>query len=122
RFFVGLLYTGFRFNELASLRWKDVDFRRKLVSVCERPGFTAKTTNAYRTIPLAEPLLKELNAMQNEQSPDDLVFTTKEGRKMPERTALDKCKLYAKNAGLEGRALLHKFRHTYASHLVQRGV
>jgi integrase len=121
RFYIGLLYTGFRFNELASLRWKDIDFEKDLISVCERPGFTAKTHNAYRTIPLADALKKELETLRDGKTPDELVFTTKEGRKIPERTALDKAKLYGKNADLECKVFLHKMRHSFASHLVQRG-
>lgn len=49
------------------------------------------------------------------------VFATETGRKIPERTALAKCKAAAAKAGIE-RAKLHKFRSSFASHLVMAGV
>ncbi len=121
RFYIGLLFTGFRFKELASLRWKNIDFDKDLVSVYVNPGFSAKTPNAYRTIPLATTLKKVLEPLRAGKGPDELVFTTETGREIPQRTALDKVKLYGEIAGLKCKVYLHKFRHTYASHLVQRG-
>lgn len=32
------------------------------------------------------------------------------------------CKAIATSAGINGRVFLHKFRHTFASHLIQNGV
>ncbi len=120
-FFLGLLDTGMRFNEAASLRWEDVDFKKRVLHVHERSDFDVKTPNANRTIPISERLYEELEKLRKEPYSEDFVFATKTGRQIPERTALDKCKKAAKKAGIKV-AKLHKFRHTFASHLVQMGV
>jgi len=50
------------------------------------------------------------------------VFSNPDGNKLNERTLLTICKRVAKAAGISGRSYLHKFRHTFASHLIQRGI
>lgn len=50
------------------------------------------------------------------------VFPSMEGAKLRERKALEELKDVGKAAGITSRVYLHKFRHTYATYLVQKGV
>ena len=116
--FQGLLYTGMRIDELSNIHWSDVDFEKKLIKVTRKPGFNPKTANSERAIPIAEPLYNELCKLQKKKISQTYVFTSIEGKQIRERTLLGVCKRIAKAAEITGRAFLHKFRHTYATHLV----
>ncbi|MBE0643280.1 MAG: tyrosine-type recombinase/integrase [Bacteroidetes bacterium] len=119
-FFLGLLDTGMRYDEAASLRWVDVDFEQRILHVRERDGFKPKTKNAERAIPISDRLVKVLKELKEHPYSEKLVFATVTGKKIPERTALAKCKAAAAKAGIET-AKLHKFRSSFASHLVIQG-
>lgn len=116
--FQGLLYTGMRIDELANIHWSDVDFEKKLLKVTRKPGFNPKTANSERAIPIAEPLYKELCKLQKKKISQTYVFTSVDGKQIRERTLLGVCKKIAIAAGITSRAFLHKFRHTFATHLV----
>lgn len=116
--FQGLLYTGMRFEELANVHWSDVDLKNKLIKVSRKPGFDPKTQNSERRIPLAETLYKELLELSNRKISEIFVFTSPMGMKLRERRLLETCKKIATSAGITSRAFLHKFRHTFATHLV----
>lgn len=102
------LTTGMRIGEILGIKWNDIDFKRKTISIkrtlhysrldnndiCHFFYTTPKTEESIRTIPLleiTEKILKNhrkkqlLNKMQyshkwKEKEPyDDLVFTTKDG-------------------------------------------
>jgi site-specific recombinase XerD len=120
--FRGLLYTGMRFEELASVHWDDVDFEGRLITVRRKDDFSPKTENSERSIPIADALYQDLvKANQDKKSPT-FVFTSPKGTKLKERTLLEVCKKIAANAGITSRAFLHKFRHTFATHLVRNRV
>ena len=120
--FQGLLYTGMRIDELANIHWSNVDFENKLIKVVRKPGFNPKTANSERAIPIAEPLYKELSKLVKQKISKTYVFTSVEGNQIRERTLLGVCKRIAKAAGITSRAFLHKFRHTFATHLVMNRV
>lgn len=119
--FLGLLYTGMRFGELANVKWSDLDLSKKLIYVRSSETFKAKTENSERAIPIADQLydiLKE--AYHNRQT--EYVFPSPLGKQLRERRLLQVCKKIGSQAGITSRLYLHKFRHTTATHLIQRGV
>lgn len=116
--FLGLLYTGMRINELANVKWSDVDFEKKIIRVSRKDGFVPKTDNAERAIPLIDKLLLALNEVKEGKDANAYVFTSPEGKQLRERKTLVVCKDIATKAEITGRAFLHKFRHTFATHLV----
>lgn len=120
--FRGLLYTGMRIEELANIHWEDVDFEKRLITVRRKPGFKPKTSNSERSIPIAQPLYDDLVKAQQNKKSDTYVFTSVDASKVRERTLLDVCKRISRNAGIISRAFLHKFRHTFATHLVRNRV
>jgi site-specific recombinase XerD len=62
-------------------------------------------------------LFKQLS----ESSTSGYVFTLK-SKQVKERRMLGSCKAIAKRAGIKKNATLHKFRHSFNSHLAQLGV
>lgn len=121
RAFLGLLNTGMRFAELANMRWEDVDHERRVVVVRSRGSFRTKTHNAERAIPMNATLRNLLSEMRSEDPTSSFVFCSPTGVQLRERSLLNVCKRIAMRAGLTSRAFLHKFRHTFATHLVQQG-
>ena len=120
--FTGFLNTGMRFEELANLTWDDVDLEKKLVKVQSKGEFRTKTFNSERSIPMTKPLYKLLKKLSVKKANSVYPFPTPDGGKLEERRLLRVCKAIGKAAEITSRVYIHKFRHTFASHLVQRGV
>ena len=120
--FLGFLYTGARFAELANLIWEDVDFDKRVIYIRSTENHRTKTERSERTIPMTEKLfilLKDIN-----QNPISKIypFCTPQGKQLKERRLLDVCKRIASKAGIKSNAYIHKFRHTMATHLILNGV
>lgn len=120
--FKAFLLTGMRFEELASLRCVDVDLDNKIINVRNYEGFTTKTANAVREIPMSEELFTIVSALVSGKRESDFVFNSPNGGKLRERTLLEVCKKVAIKAGITSRAFIHKFRHTFATMLVQSDI
>ncbi len=119
--FLGLLLTGMRFGELANLTWKDVDFQKRLLFVRSKENFRTKTHNSERAIPMIDDLYKLLMHIFNNKVSTLYPFCSPMGKQLRERKTLAVCKKIAEDAGITSRAFLHKFRHTYATLLIQLG-
>lgn len=120
--FRGLLFTGMRFEELANVHWDDIDFERKLITVRRKTDFKPKTENSERSIPLADALYQDLVKANQDKKSATYVFASPNKSKLKERTLLQVCKKIATSADITSRAFLHKFRHTFATHLVRNRV
>jgi integrase len=114
--FLTLALTGLREQELCWLTWDDVclDPGREHLVVRAKPGFTPKDYE-QREVPLPAELAKVLGARPR-RSP--WVFPNSKGER--EGHLLRRLKQVARRAGVE-RATLHKFRHTYATRLLETG-
>jgi len=112
--FLGFLYTGMRFGELANLTWDDVDLDKRLIFVKSDQDFKTKTENSERIIPLNQNLF-DLICEIRENKLSDYVFTSPMGKKLRERSLLNVCKNIAKKAGIKSNAFIHKFRHTFGT-------
>ena len=120
--FMGLLFTGMRFAELANITWQDIDFEKKLIFVRSSENFRTKTFNSERAIPMNNIMCELLQKYYPHRLSDNLVFTSPKGFQLRERRLLETCKSIAKEAGITSNAYLHKFRHTYATMLIYNGV
>jgi site-specific recombinase XerD len=116
--FLMLLHTGMRFAELANLRWEDIDFKRRVIKVTPKEDFNTKTDNSIRAIPMNS-VTEELLKLIYSQGKAGYVVCSPKGSKLRERTLLQVCKNIGQKAGISGRIFLHKWRHTYATHLVK---
>jgi integrase len=139
--FVLLLFSGLRRGELLGLEWNDIDFdamtlhvRRALVRAKGGTRYTnGKTKNAERTVPLTREVIevlrnhKELQDKERQRAGQrwketGLVFTTKYGNAIyPDNLNSRYLAPILKRAGLEG-IHPHKFRHTFATWCVSRGI
>jgi integrase len=125
---VTALHTGFRFQELISLNWSDVDFQRRTISVVAKPeiGFSPKA-HVERSNPMSDRLLEVLKQHKKTLEcahPSDPVFQMKAGVRWTTRLIRVINELY-RDAGLYSRkekSGLHQCRRTYATTLLDSGV
>ena len=119
--------TGMRIGELLALRWKNVDFERKIIRVCEAVSeghnSTPKTQGGNRDIPFG-PSLEQ--ALRNHlgcrgTSDDSLVFPSRNGTHLRPGNLHKRCLLPA-CAKAELRCFSwHDFRRTHATLLSDMG-
>jgi integrase len=118
------LRTGCRDEEVAFMKWGDVDWKRKQIVITEKPEYNWKPKDKEsRTIPLEDGvLLKRLAARRNRQKPaSELLFPNTLGE--PDMHLIRRLhKIVAKaqenGAVFEGAITLHRFRRTYASMMI----
>ena len=99
--------TGLRRSELQRLRWDDVDFEHRMLTVKQSKN------RKYRVIPMTERVVQLLSQRRNDRGDEEHVLPfTDVGRSL---------KTAAKRAGI-GHVHLHCLRHSFASILRDRGV
>lgn len=111
-----LINTGMRRGEMFNLRWQDVDFMNKRITVA---GNTSKTGQT-RYIPLNNEALKVLQTWQRQTKRNaSNVFVGKSGERF---TNIDKAwKVLLRDAKITD-FRLHDLRHHFASSLVSAGI
>jgi integrase len=91
------LKTGLRKGELINLKWEDIDFKRKRMTVESKEEWRTKTGNS-RQIPLSDDLLEVLRILPR---CSEYVFVNSNGRKYGYHLT-ERVKRLAKRLGLEG--------------------
>ena len=115
------LHSGLRAGEILALRWVDVDFERKALTLKDTKS--GRTRTAFLTADGIS-MLRERN---KNRSPEDFVFQGKGGKMLAEiprifNMVVNDLRL---NEGITDRrqkVVFHTLRHTYASWLVEQGV
>jgi integrase len=120
-YFELLLKTGAREREASHLEWEHLDLgANATVSYKTREGFRTKTGKS-RSLPLEPGLAANLAARRAKNQNTVLVFPTQHNK--VEGHFLRRCKLYAEAAGFNPEKFwLHKFRDTFATWSLRRGV
>lgn len=138
-FFSLAIYGGFRRGEILGLRWSDIDFENRIISINRTAYYddghmmTAepKTKTSCRTLKLPEVVFQALREHKTEQLKDrlklgdawndfDWVFTSWDGNPMGETTAINWLKKFCTAHGLP-KVCIHSFRHLNASLLISAG-
>lgn len=144
--FMTLAYTGMRVGELCALKWKDIDFNKKEISIYKtyyNPTnktdkytlLTPKTKTSKRKIFIDDMLIKELKKHKKYQDEfklkipswykEDFIFTkvlNYPGYPEVIKGIENKMAQLIKNNNLEKKITPHGLRHTHASLLAQAGV
>lgn len=139
-FFQLAFATGLRRSELLGLRWSDIDFDKKTISVNQtviKDGSTllmkatAKNNSSRRTISLDDYTLSNLKAhyliVKQRQAQTvnwqnyNLVFPSVDGNPYYPDTVSKYCKKFATQIGVKN-FTMHGTRHTHATLLLQAGV
>lgn len=105
-------FTGLRYVDIVSLRWKDI---KNVSENTYQIEIVQQKTKQVVIVPLSENALQWLPNRENAED-DALVF------KMPERTVgYDFLHRWAKSAGIKKNVTFHVGRHTYATLLLYYG-
>jgi len=116
------LFSGLRLAELLSLRWTDLDFVSKVIQIKNSEIFTTKSRK-NRVVPMSEDLYTLLKERKdNVKCESAFVFHDKKGKPLKEQTISQKFKKYVISAGINNRLHFHSMRHSFATHLVKKGV
>ncbi len=108
--------TGIRRNELLSIRLKDIDRSRGVIKI-EGKG------NKQREVPLLNSLLKILEAYYRSYQPSVFLFEGQISGKKYSATSISKIVNRAVlKAGIKKNITPHVLRHSFATHMLERGV
>ncbi|WP_369691802.1 site-specific integrase [Bacillus cereus] len=132
------LLTGMRQGEILALRWKDIDFKKRIIYI--RQTITqnaqiqvgAKNNSSVRSIYIPDLFIKELEEHQNkvreekgyfkrEYKDVDLVFCTRKENPVIARNCRGEFYNLIEKLGLP-KIRLHDLRHTHATMLIQQNV
>lgn len=139
--FITLAYTGMRCGELTALKWSDIGFAEKTISITKNLFQTKnktykitppKTKRSIRKIIVSEELIKKLEEHSHNQKiyrvlnadtyvDQQFVFTNKYGNPIFNYEIYNKCKIVSEKLGLAN-IHPHSFRHTHTSLLAEAGV
>lgn len=119
------LKTGMRQGELLELRWSDINLEpgseRLLVSRSVHRGHIGPPKSGRcREVPLCDEVAEALRAHRHKRS--SLVFCSPKGETLTDSQCKRPLWNACRDAGLSRKVGWHVLRHTFASHLVMRGV
>ncbi|MBI4313470.1 MAG: tyrosine recombinase XerC [Candidatus Omnitrophica bacterium] len=113
-----LLYsTGMRVGELVGLRIQDVDLIGGVAKV-------AGKGKKERMVPIGNPALKALHRYiepRPKPSPSSPIFLNPAGRRLTDRSVRRILSKYLLKAALQEKVSPHTLRHSFATHLLDRG-
>jgi integrase len=116
------LNTGMRLGEMLALRWSDIDLKagRLVVRRAVARGIVGTPKSGRsREIPLNDTVTRALEQHRHLRGP--LVFCTDDGRMLTKNEAKAPLARARRRSGIVELGW-HDLRHTFASHLVMRGV
>ena len=117
------VYTGMRAGELAALRWADINFDRRLITV-QRSFNNPTKSGDVRHVPILDVLLPILKAWKLESGGKGLAFPNAAGEMWDQRGRVfaEFFRRVLTRSGLGPKYInFHALRHTFASHWVMNG-
>ena len=128
-FFFLALTSGMRRSELIGLEWRDIDFLSGVISITRVENYTSETgmytdvtkTKGSRRCVLIPRFVVEMLAEYHKEQPFNRVFVQNGGQPMHSNTPYNWLKRACENKNLPFFGV-HKFRHLYASVLINSGL
>ena len=128
------LYTGMRLGEICALKWKDIGWEERTITIrrtaqrLKHSGATKtrivigapKTSRSCRPIPIPAFILEMLLALRKDARSDDFIFG-KPGSAADPRSVQRRFQRLANKLGFED-IHFHTLRHTFASRLIEMRV
>ena len=134
-----ILNTGIRTGELVGLKWEDIDFENRTISINRSMEFRytdddykigpPKSDHGYRTIPMTQVVYDILKSLEEDKRKrkvvnirfNDFVFVNRKGT--PTKNSTYDSHLYklAEKAGIESFSM-HTLRHTFATRCIENGM
>ena len=116
------LYScGLRVSELTNLRFSDLFFDEGFIRVVGKG-------NKQRLVPISETAIQKINnylfyrqRQIVKRGSEDIVFTSSRGSAISRITIFYYIRQYAEAAGINKEISPHVFRHSFATHLLERG-
>ncbi|HNS32138.1 MAG TPA: tyrosine-type recombinase/integrase, partial [bacterium] len=112
-----ILYsTGIRVGELTALRKKDINIVEELARVSGKG-------KKERIVPVGKPAMDALMIYMEKRpyGKEERLFLNKYGKPLTSRSVERLVRKYARKAGINRDITPHTFRHTFATHLLDRG-
>jgi len=111
-----LLYaTGLRVEELVNLKKNDINFGNKYLKV------TGKG-NKERSVPITDIALKKVNRyLKRRKYENEIIFLSKNGNPLSQRDIRRIFKKLIKKMAIDKNITPHTIRHSFATHLLERG-
>jgi len=106
---------GLRVSEVVNLRVSDLDFGRDMVKISSAKG------NRDRYVMLPKELKSKLRTYIELEKPREYLFTGR-GSKYAIKSIQKIFEYSAKKAGIKKRVSCHTMRHSFATHLLEKGV
>jgi site-specific recombinase XerD len=117
-----LMYSsGLKLDELLGLKVKDVDIEGQRLTIRGNSNSGRKAKRSRETI-MSEKVAPMLHAFIVDREPDDYVFPGIDGGHMTPRAVQKAFKHALKKAGIKRRASCNSLRHSFAVHLLEKGV
>ena len=134
-----VLQTGLRTGELVGLKWADIDFEKKTVTISRSMEFRhayhewrigePKSKSGYRTIPLTDEAIRILKDQKAKNSKirvvplewREFVFLCRKGTPVKNSTYDTALYKICNKAGIEPFAM-HILRHTFATRCIEAGM
>jgi len=107
--------TGLRISELVGLSTDDVDFISGIVKVMGKG-------KKERIVPIGEVAIQAIRKyLEKRRKQNNAIFLNKNGKRITTRGVRDIVEKYIHMAGIKQGVSPHTFRHSFATHLLNRG-
>ncbi|MCX5703051.1 MAG: tyrosine recombinase XerC [Candidatus Omnitrophica bacterium] len=107
--------TGIRISELVGLSLEDIDFIGGIVKVMGKG-------RKERIAPIGDTAIAVIRKyLEKRKKQNDALFLNKSGRRITTRGVMNIVRKYMNRAGIRQGVSAHTFRHSFATHLLNRG-